>query len=149
MSTVRPERWLHLAWYAEPGKYQSPENFRWVQASLNLLHAGEAGKSALSWQVLAPNTTGNTGCREAMTLRPTTLWNDTCVAVDVVVWRRFCWHQRGVGAGIFPHGPGESAATCAHRHRSPLAGRRLIARRASRSKDFLYVEDVVGAFVTS
>jgi nucleoside-diphosphate-sugar epimerase len=37
---VRPEVLLHLAWYAEHGKFwTSPENLRWVEASLALLRA--------------------------------------------------------------------------------------------------------------
>ena len=37
-SVIRPEVLIHLAWYAEHGKYwTSPENVRWVEASLALL----------------------------------------------------------------------------------------------------------------
>src|SRR3954471_14565778 len=37
MAKVRPTHLLHLAWYTVPGQYwSSPENVRWVQASLNL-----------------------------------------------------------------------------------------------------------------
>jgi nucleoside-diphosphate-sugar epimerase len=38
MAIVRPSHLLHLAWYAVPGRYwQAPENFAWVQASLELV----------------------------------------------------------------------------------------------------------------
>ncbi len=42
---VRPTHLLHLAWYAEPGKYwDSPLNLKWLAASVELLHAfGESG----------------------------------------------------------------------------------------------------------
>jgi nucleoside-diphosphate-sugar epimerase len=38
IEVVQPTDLLHLAWSTKPGQYwTSPENFRWVQASLNLL----------------------------------------------------------------------------------------------------------------
>ena len=38
MAEVKPSHLLHFAWCAEPGKYwMSPDNLRWVQASLELL----------------------------------------------------------------------------------------------------------------
>src|SRR3954452_23524389 len=44
VAEVQPTHLLHLAWYAEPGKYwTSPENVRWVEASLALLRAFAAG----------------------------------------------------------------------------------------------------------
>jgi len=40
LSNVQPSHVLHLAWYAEPGKYwHAQENFRWVESSLQLLRA--------------------------------------------------------------------------------------------------------------
>ena len=45
MSQVRPTHLLHFAWIVTPGVYwSSPDNFRWVQASLELLRLfGENG----------------------------------------------------------------------------------------------------------
>jgi nucleoside-diphosphate-sugar epimerase len=45
IALVQPSHLLHLAWYAEPGKYwQSPINLKWLAASLELLLAfGDAG----------------------------------------------------------------------------------------------------------
>src|SRR3954465_8130891 len=46
VETVRPTHLLHFAWYAEHGKFWNAlENFRWVQASLELLQlfAGNGG----------------------------------------------------------------------------------------------------------
>src|SRR5687768_2561611 len=38
ISTVRPTHLLHLAWYVEHGKFwTSPDNTRWVEASIALL----------------------------------------------------------------------------------------------------------------
>jgi nucleoside-diphosphate-sugar epimerase len=43
MAIVQPSHLLHLAWYAVPGKYwTAPENFRWVQASLELVQQFQA-----------------------------------------------------------------------------------------------------------
>jgi nucleoside-diphosphate-sugar epimerase len=40
MAQIKPSHLLNLAWYAVPGKYwTSLENFKWVQASLDLLQA--------------------------------------------------------------------------------------------------------------
>jgi nucleoside-diphosphate-sugar epimerase len=45
IDTVRPERLLHLAWFAVPGEFwTSPENRRWVEVSNELLRSfAEAG----------------------------------------------------------------------------------------------------------
>jgi nucleoside-diphosphate-sugar epimerase len=43
MTIVQPSHLLHLAWYAVPGKYwTATENFRWVQASLELVQQFQA-----------------------------------------------------------------------------------------------------------
>lgn len=44
LARVKPTHLLHLAWYGLPKKYwTSPENFRWVAASLNLLESFTMG----------------------------------------------------------------------------------------------------------
>src|SRR2546425_5889811 len=45
LETVQPTHLLHLAWYVLPGQLATaPENFQWVQASLELLRRfGEGG----------------------------------------------------------------------------------------------------------
>ncbi len=43
VAAVRPSHWLHFAWIATPGIYwHSPDNARWLEASLRLLDAFRA-----------------------------------------------------------------------------------------------------------
>ena len=63
LEQIQPTHLLHLAWYAVPGKYwTSPENVRWVEASLALLRAsGVVPKKNGSWR-RPPNAESNPPC---------------------------------------------------------------------------------------
>lgn len=155
MSMVRPERWLHLAWYAEPGKYwQSPENFRWVQASLNLLHAfGEAGGERVVMAGSCAEYDWEYGyCREAMTpLRPTTRYGTTKHALQLMLssYAASAGISAAWGRVFFLYGPGEYPQRLVPTViRSLLAGETADCTKGEQIRDFLHVEDVAGAFVT-
>src|SRR5262249_11285022 len=87
--SIRPTHLLHLAWYAEPGKYWTSEkNLEWICASLNLLievvrHGGQrvvmAGPCAeYDWP------SGH--CAEAVApLTPTTLYGSSKHALQVLL----------------------------------------------------------------
>lgn len=81
LRSVRPTHLMHLAWYAVPGKFwTSPDNLRWVSASLNLTHAFvEAGGTRAIYSGTCAEYDWSSGrCREDTTpLRPTTLYG-TC-----------------------------------------------------------------------
>ncbi len=76
---VRPSHLLHLAWYLDPkgDLYRSPENFRWVSASLELLRAfADSGGARAVFVGSGAEYSWSEGlCREATTpLRPATTY---------------------------------------------------------------------------
>src|SRR3954447_2402561 len=66
VSEVEPTHLLHLAWYAEPGKFWSaPENLRWTEASLALYRAfaDAGGRRAAPARPRAAGDLWARGCR--------------------------------------------------------------------------------------
>lgn len=78
ISDVRPSHLLHLAWYAEPGKFwDSAENFRWLRATMALFDAFAAsgGSRAVGAGSCAEYDWGGGCCREQTTpLLPVTVY---------------------------------------------------------------------------
>lgn len=112
---ARASHLLHLAWYAEYGKYwTSPFNLRWVDASLRLLqafteqggrHVVMAGSCAeYDWQGDGPFDEDHTP------MQPATLYG---AAKDATRRLALAW-CRGLGSTLawghvfFPFGPGEA-----------------------------------------
>ena len=87
---VQPELLLHLAWYAEHGKFwSSPENLRWVASTLDLLAAFAAagGRRSVLAGTCAEYDWGATAgpCEELSTpLRPATLYGAAKHGLHVV-----------------------------------------------------------------
>src|SRR5439155_6654344 len=117
LAAVRPTHLLHLAWIATPGVYwTSPENHRWVEASLHLLRcfAAGGGRRAVLTGTCAEYDWSAAGvCHETQTpLRPTTVYGvckdelrrraeEVCRAAGVsLAWARL----------FFLYGPGEHPA---------------------------------------
>jgi nucleoside-diphosphate-sugar epimerase len=89
VARVEPTHLLHLAWYAEPGAFwQSPENLRWVEASLRLLRAfGDAGgRRAVVAGTCAEYAWGDvTHCVEGVSaLEPATLYGASKHALRLI-----------------------------------------------------------------
>lgn len=106
---------LHLAWYAEYGKYwASPLNLRWVDASLRLLQAftEQGGKHA----VMAGTCAEYDWCGEGLLHEDTTPLNPASLygaAKDATRRLAQAWcREQGVtlawGHVFFPFGPGEA-----------------------------------------
>ncbi|HEX8843688.1 MAG TPA: NAD(P)-dependent oxidoreductase [Pyrinomonadaceae bacterium] len=152
---VRPTHLLHLAWYAEPGKYwTSTENFRWVQASLDLFQAfAEAGGR----RVVCAGTCAEYewGGREAYVegetpLKPATVYGACKHALRVMLEAYAA--QSGLSAGwgriFFLYGPHEHPdRLVAYVIRSLLGGEPARCSHGRQVRDFLHVEDVAEAFV--
>lgn len=145
---------LHLAWYAEHGKYwTSPFNLRWVDASVSLVEAFCAGGGC---QVVLAGTCAEYDwaygyCREDTTpCNPATLYG---TAKDAT--RRLCMavcaqHQIPcVWGRIFvPYGPGEAFARLIPALIAALRGQRPpFGVNTHAWRDFLHVSDVASAFV--
>lgn len=145
---------LHLAWYAEPGKFwNSPENLRWVASSLALARAfAEAGGTDLvaagscaeyDWDVAGV-------CEEDKTpLKPHTLYGvakhalrQVLAAYAPIARLRLAW-----GRIFLLYGPQEHPARLVPSVIRPLLeGREAPLSHGAQLRDFLHAADVAGAF---
>ncbi len=154
MKKVRPTHLLHFAWYAEPGKYwESTENLRWLQASLDLFNtfAAHGGKRAMLAGTCAEYDWASGCCKEYVTpLAPKSLYGTCKHALHLV--EEALAKQNGVASAwgriFFLYGPGE------HPRRlvssvifSLLNGRPATCTHGRQIRDFLHVDDVASAFV--
>lgn len=154
VSAARPTHLLHLAWCTAPGAYRtSPENVRWVQASLELLQrfAAQGGQRVVMAGTCAEYSWKHGWCSEAVTpIEPATLYG-ICKHSLQTILTAFA-ERRGLSAGwgrlFFVYGPHE------HRDRlvpsvicSLLQGRQARCTLGNQVRDFCYVEDVADAFV--
>ena len=151
---VSPSHLLHLAWVTEPGKYwTSPENLRWVAASLELLHAFReaSGVRAVAAGSCAEYDWSSGICSEANTpLAPATLYGASKQALGAIL-ASFA-KQTGLSAAwgrvFFPYGPGEHPTKLvASVINALLANRPALCSTGEQQRDFIYVKDTAGAFV--
>lgn len=154
MSKVRPTHLLHLAWIATPGVYwTSPDNTRWVKASLDLLEAfAEAGgkRAVLTGTCAEYDWTGDDVCQEQDTpLEPATLYGQ---CKDDLRHRAeaFAAHLSLAWARLFfLYGPGEHPARLVPSVvRSLLMGQPAEITAGTQRRDFLHVDDAADALVS-
>jgi nucleoside-diphosphate-sugar epimerase len=164
IDAVRPDALLHLAWYAEHGRFWgSPENVRWVGASLELLRrfALAGGRRAViagscaeyDWRSgLAASASGELPrLREQNSpLHPATLYGASKDATQKVA-ATFA-EEAGVGLAwgrvFFLYGPGEQPGRLVPAVATALlAGERVPTSDGAQIRDFLHVRDVADAFV--
>lgn len=155
LERVRPTHLLHLAWYAAPGKYwTSLENFRWVQASLNLFQAFAAtgGRRVVVAGSCAEYEWGDDApCSETQTpLRPATLYGACKHSLRLMLdaYAPLAGLSAAWGRIFFLYGPHEypgrlvASVVC-----SLLKGEPALCSHGRQVRDFLYVKDVAAAFV--
>ena len=153
MERVKPTHLLHLAWYTEHGAFwTSPENVRWVEASLALLHAfvRVGGERVVMAGSCAEYDWTEGLCSEATTpLKPRTLYGVCKHSLQLVATAYAT--QTGLssawGRVFFLYGPHERP----QRLVSSVVTALLTERAATCSegnqiRDFLYVQDVASAF---
>ena len=149
----RPERCIHLAWYAEPGKYlHAQENLAAVQSGLALLqtliHAGCA-------QVVMAGTCAECDVRQ-QPLRedgptdPGTLY--AAAKLSLMLMARELARRAGVplawGRIFYLYGPEEDPRRAVPALITALqAGREFPATAGTQVRDYLHVDDVAAAFV--
>ncbi len=151
---VRPQRLLHLAWHTAHGSFwTSPENLRWVAATLELARAFTAagGERLVAAGSCAEYKWGLPGsCIERVTpLRPATLYgtckNATREVLEAAVEElglQVAW-----GRIFFLYGPHEAPGRLvAAVARALLTGERVPTGDGRQVRDFLHVADVGGAF---
>jgi nucleoside-diphosphate-sugar epimerase len=155
VADVAPTHLLHLAWYAEPGAFwRSPENLRWVEASLRLMRAfAEHGgqRAVLAGTCAEYAWADRTVCSEYATpCEPATLYGVSKHALRLVAERYAA--EVGVslawGRVFFVFGPHERAERLGGSvARSVVLGEPAPCSHGEQWRDFLYSEDLADAFV--
>lgn len=154
VASIKATHLLHLAWYAEPGKFwNSAENLRWVAASLTLAKSfAEAGGRRLvaagscaeyDWDVAGI-------CKESLTpLKPHTLYGSSKHALRQVLeaYAREAALSFAWGRIFLLYGPGEYPVRLVPSVIRPLLeGREAPCSHGEQKRDFLHSADVAGAF---
>jgi nucleoside-diphosphate-sugar epimerase len=155
VAEVRPTHLLHLAWFAKHGQFwASPENLRWVEASLNLLRAFAAHggrRVVIAGSCAEYDWTGDGHCREGVTpLRPASLYGVCKDALRAVseAYARTAGLSLAWGRVFFLYGPGEHPDRLVPSViRSLLAGEPARCSDGTQRRDYLHVQDVAEAFV--
>jgi nucleoside-diphosphate-sugar epimerase len=154
IADAQPSHLLHLAWYAEPGKYWTdPVNECWVEASMRLIKAfREAGGQRVVVAGTCAEYDWNSGpCREQVTpLKPATLYG--CCKHEVQLLLAAYSQATGLssawGRVFYVYGPGEPAQRLVPSViRSLLSNTPAQCTAGEQARDFLHVQDVARAFV--
>ncbi len=154
LATVCPTHLLHFAWNVTPGEYwNSTENVRWIEASLDLLHAFHktGGKRVVMAGTCAEYDWRYGYCSERLTpLVPATLYGTCKNALQHVLtdFSRVSGLSSAWGRIFFLYGPHENP----HRLVSSvilnlLQNKMAPCSHGNQIRDFLHVEDVASAFV--
>jgi nucleoside-diphosphate-sugar epimerase len=150
---VHPDCVLHLAWYAEPGKFwEAKENLDWVRATLELLRAfaDNGGKRFVGAGSCAEYACNSGECVENSTpLIPNTLYGASKHAVESIlrcfgldIGFRSAW-----GRIFYLYGPHEHPSRLvAYVVRSLLSREPALCSEGTQILDFLHVEDAAAAF---
>lgn len=154
LENFRPEVCVHLAWYAEPGKYlDAPENVSALTGSLALLEelAGAGCAHVLAVGSCAEYASATVPVAEESPTGPDTLYAAAKLSL-ALTGERFA-ARRGVGfawARLFLlYGPGEDRRRAIPSlMRSLLKGEPYSATAGEQVRDYLHVEDVAAALVT-
>lgn len=155
VDAVRPTHLLHFAWYAEHGKFwTSPENRRWVDASVALARAflDAGGTAIVAAGSCAEYDAGAGECDEASTpIAPASEYGRCKHAAHEHI-RALCraaGRPCGWGRIFHLYGPHEHAARFVPTVIvSLLQGREAACTAGTQLRDFLHVEDVADAFAT-
>ena len=146
---------LHLAWYAEHGKYwSSPLNLRWVEATVRLIEAFclSGGQQAVLAGSCAEYDWSYGYCSETNTpLNPATLYGHAKDVTRRLVTSICEEHQVPCAWGrIFqPYGPGEDSRRLIPALIDVFEYKRApFGVNATAFRDFLHVEDVANGFLT-
>lgn len=152
LAEFRPEACIHLAWYAEPGKYlHSLENIPSLTASLNLLNEliqVECRKVVMAG-TCAEYDTEFGYLQEDTPTRPATLYAAAKLAccllgrqIAVQAKISFIW-----GRIFYPYGPQEDERRVVPSViRTLLQGQSFPATPGEQVRDYIHVEDVAAAF---
>ena len=154
INTTKPTHLLHLAWYAEPGKYwTSIKNYHWVKASLTLFEefSKSGGKRVVVSGSCAEYDWGFSNYYEDSTpLNPNTLYGVCKHSLQSMLFSyasltglSFAWGR------IFSiYGPREHPKRLfASVIQALLRGETVECNNGELTRDYLHVNDVASAFV--
>jgi nucleoside-diphosphate-sugar epimerase len=153
LAIVQPSHLLHLAWYTQPGAYwTSPENIRWVQASLGLLQAfvAHGGQRVVIAGSCAEYDWTYGYCTEQITpLQPATIYGKAKHALQLLADAfadqaqiSAAWGRVFLLYGSHEHPERLVAAVT----RALLQGRPARCSHGDQIRDYLYVQDAADAF---
>jgi len=153
LEQVEPQVLVHLAWYAEHGKFwSSTENVRWVQASLGLLRAFAAAggrRIVIAGSCAEYEWGGERDLNERDSpLRPATLYGvckdalrRVAEAYALEASLELAWARL-----FFLYGPHEAPARLVPAVIRPLlAGERAATTAGAQVRDFMHVRDAADA----
>lgn len=150
---LRPTHLVHLAWYAEPGRFwTSEQNLRWLGASLALFEAfvRHGGQRAVVAGSCAEYDWRYGHCVEALTPTvPRTLYGASKHGLHVALeaWARQTGLSLAWGRVFFLYGPHEAAGRLVSSViEALLGGREALCSSGEQLRDFQHVADTAGAF---
>jgi nucleoside-diphosphate-sugar epimerase len=153
LDEVRPTHLLHFAWYAVHGLYwTSPENLRWVEASLALLRgfAERGGRRAVLAGTCAEYDWHYGFCSEGTTpTAPATLYGTSKNALHAVAtaFAKQAGLSLAWGRIFFPYGPHEQPRRLVASVTQSLLKREPVrCSHGAQYRDFLHVQDCADAF---
>ena len=153
MTQAKATHLLHLAWYAEPGKFwTSPLNLRWVDATVRLVEAfcDAGGQRVVIAGSCAEYDESQNVCREDSTpLNPATLYGTAKDATRRLVSAICAQHHVPCvwGRVFLPFGAGENRTRLIPSLIDVFRGQRPpFGINASAARDFLHASDIAEAF---
>jgi len=149
MERVQPTHLIHLAWYAEHGKFwNSPVNLDWVAASLHLFQAfvGNGGKRAVFAGTCAEYDWSSSPLNEETSPSvPGTLYGVCKNSLRQMI-EKFTPIPVAWGRIFFLYGPGEHPARLVPSILNPLLNDQpAIVRSGGHVRNLMHVDDVAGA----
>jgi nucleoside-diphosphate-sugar epimerase len=150
----RPEACIHLAWYAEPGRYHSAvENLSCLTTSLRLLRelANVKCRQVVMAGTCAEYDTDPGYLREDGPIRPATLYASTKGALCLVGQQLAGLHDLHFAWGrvFYLYGPLEDERrVIPSLYRALTKGEPFAATLGEQVRDYLHVDDVASAFWT-
>jgi len=152
--SVKLSHLLHFGWFMKPGaSYVSQENFKWVQASLQLLRnfAEQGGQRAVMAGSCAEYDWNYGFCSEQITpLAPSTPYG-VCKNALQSLFTSYV-QQAGIsgawGRMFFLYGPRENETRLVASVISALLGKKVAqCSHCTQIRDYMYVEDAAEAYV--
>jgi len=152
LAQAQPTHLLHLAWYAEHGKYwTSTENLRWVETSLALLRGfvENGGRRAVIAGTCAEYDWRHGTCVEATTPTvPKTLYGAAKNALHEVAaaYAKQAGFSLAWGRIFLPYGPGEPPTRLVPSTITALLSKQPVrVSHGAQYRDFLHVSDCADA----